>query len=130
MTVVFDSGIWISAFQFGGIPLAALDYAFVHAEIAICPPIISEVSSILVAKFGWTEADIMSVLHNYLLEATRVSIRGEIQNACRDPKDNMVLECAVLANAEIIVSGDKDLLDLKQFEQISILTPRQYLYNR
>jgi putative PIN family toxin of toxin-antitoxin system len=47
--------------------------------------------------------------------------------ASRDPKDNPVLECAVAGQADFIVTGDKDLLDLKSFRGIKIITPRQFL---
>ena len=40
----------------------------------------------------------------------------------RDPDDDVVLACALTVNCEIIVSGDNDLLDLKQYKEIRILT--------
>src|SRR5450830_622794 len=46
---------------------------------------------------------------------------------CRDPDDDAVLACALAAGAELIVSGDKDLLVLQSFEGIPILTPAQAL---
>jgi len=51
----------------------------------------------------------------------------EMPAALRDPKDLPVLRCAVGAKADAIVSGDKDLLVLKEFAGIPILTPRQFL---
>jgi uncharacterized protein len=48
-------------------------------------------------------------------------------NASRDPKDNIILECAVAGKADYIVSGDQDLLVLKSFRKIPIVTPRQFL---
>jgi putative PIN family toxin of toxin-antitoxin system len=44
-----------------------------------------------------------------------VQTGGNLNGFCRDPKDDMVLECALLAGAEIIVSGDKDLLTMNSF---------------
>ncbi|MFQ5771845.1 MAG: putative toxin-antitoxin system toxin component, PIN family [bacterium] len=46
---------------------------------------------------------------------------------CRDPKDDKYLELAVSGGAKFIVSGDKDLLALNSFREISILTPEQFL---
>jgi hypothetical protein len=51
--VVLDSGIWISAFQFGGAPQAAVDSVFSDHTIAICDQIIAEVRATLVRKFSW-----------------------------------------------------------------------------
>ena len=47
--------------------------------------------------------------------------------ACRDPKDDKFLEVAVHGRAELIVTGDEDLVALNPFRGIAILTPAQYL---
>jgi len=44
-----------------------------------------------------------------------------------DPDDNRILECALAAGADIIVSGDGHLLGLPAYERIAILTPREFL---
>ena len=47
---------------------------------------------------------------------------------CRDPEDNFVLECCLEAEADILISGDKDLLEIKNLPfKLKILTPRMYL---
>ena len=45
----------------------------------------------------------------------------------RDPDDTVILETAVAANAEVIVTGDLDLLVLREFNAIAILTPQEFL---
>ncbi len=50
--------------------------------------------------------------------------------ASRDPKDDKFLEAAVNGRANVVVSGDRDLLDLNPFREIQILTPRDYLRRR
>jgi putative PIN family toxin of toxin-antitoxin system len=47
--------------------------------------------------------------------------------ACRDPRDDKFLEVAVHGHADLIVTGDADLLDLNPFRGITILTPRAYM---
>jgi putative PIN family toxin of toxin-antitoxin system len=47
--------------------------------------------------------------------------------ACRDPKDDKFLELAINGRADLIVTGDKDLLELHPFRQVSIITPAAYL---
>ena len=44
-------------------------------------------------------------------------------------RDNRVLECAIEAGAQVIVTGDAHLLKLEKYEGIAILTPRQFLGN-
>jgi len=47
--------------------------------------------------------------------------------ACRDPKDDKLLELAINGRADLIITGDKDLLELNPFRDIPIITPAQYL---
>ena len=49
------------------------------------------------------------------------------QPVCRDPDDDHVIACAIAARADVIVSGDSDLLDLGQHQGIAILTAVQAL---
>jgi len=62
-----------------------------------------------------------------------VRLRGELVSptrridACRDPKDNRFLEAAVEGNADVIVSGDADLLDMREFEAVPILSVAEFL---
>lgn len=56
-----------------------------------------------------------------------MQVRGDLRNIGRDPKDDIIIEGAVRANAEIIVSGDKDLLALGRYRSVHVLTPRQYV---
>jgi putative PIN family toxin of toxin-antitoxin system len=107
--------------------MAALSSAFVHHTIASCDEIESEVVRALNAKFGWDSANAAKIMNGYLDGSLRVQITGSLQDVCRDANDDMVLECALVAGAAHIVSGDKDLLSLKSYSGISILTAREYL---
>jgi len=125
--VVFDSSVWVSALHFGGTPRSALKLCFVKDQAAICDGIEAEVRRILTEKFGWTAARLANDLDVATLNALWVPVRGWIQRVCRDPKDDMVLECAVNAKADVIVTGDRDLLVLEVYREIRIITGRQYL---
>jgi len=69
-----------------------------------------------------TFEEIISLIH---MKATIVEPRIKIK-ACRDPDDDAVLECAASAKARIIVTGDQDLLTMKKFRNISVLSPRRF----
>jgi putative PIN family toxin of toxin-antitoxin system len=62
-----------------------------------------------------------------------IALRGELVTPtrkvkiCRDPKDDMFIEAALAGNAEVIVTGDEDLLTLKEFETVRFVTPRAFL---
>jgi putative PIN family toxin of toxin-antitoxin system len=65
-------------------------------------------------------------LHELLAAAERVTITERI-TACRDPKDDKFLELAVNGHADLIVSGDADLLTLNPFQGIPIVTPADFV---
>jgi len=125
--IVLDSGIWISALHFGGTPLAALEECDDYHQIAICPLIVYEVKSALVSKFGWNGEEAMDNLTDYILHALHIKTRGRFAGVCRDPNDDMVIECAVEAGATVIVTGDKDLLSLREYRGIRMLTAREFV---
>ena len=56
-----------------------------------------------------------------------VDLPEEVPRICRDPDDDWVIACAVAGEADVIVSGDRDLLDLEQVGDISILSARDFL---
>jgi putative PIN family toxin of toxin-antitoxin system len=125
--LVFDSSVWVSALKFGGIPLQALDLARGRFRIALNQPILVEIHATLARKFQWTVAEIDEAFAVYAVGTVIVQTSGRLQGICRDPKDDMVLECAVIAGADLIVTGDKDLLIVGNYQGIRILTSRQFL---
>lgn len=127
MIVVLDSGIWVSALQFGGTPLVALEKALGEDRIAICDQIEQEVTQVLCKKFGWLISRIEESLGIYLQDAIRVAVPGALISVCRDHKDDMVIECAVNACADLIVSGDKDLLTLGAYQRVRMVAARDYV---
>jgi uncharacterized protein len=129
MIVVFDTSVWISAMHFErrhGTPVLALEHARNQDTIAICDEIQEEIFRILAEKFEWEPAAIRYRLNFLLARSLTASITGRMR-VCRDPNDDMVLECAVLAGAHVVVAGDRDLLVLGPYRGIRILTPAEYL---
>ena len=54
-------------------------------------------------------------------------VTQKVQNVCRDVDDHIVIECALEAQAHFIITGDKDLLTIKTFKNIHIITPEDFL---
>lgn len=77
-------------------------------------------------KYGLSTQDIRTVLALILLRGEEVVTTTHI-DACRDPKDNKFLEVAVDGGADVIVSGDEDLLVLHPFSRVPILQPVEFL---
>jgi len=125
--VVIDSSIWISAIEYGGTPAAAVERAVKSDVLATCSEIDNEVFRILSRKFGRDPDFAQDRFQVHLIEALRIQITGEVSGVCRDRNDDCILECALKAKAQFIITGDNDLLFLKEFRNIRILTARQYL---
>lgn len=127
MIVVFDSGIWISALQFGGTPAAVLERCVSVDRIAYCANIHEEILEAFERKFRVDPQTVEERIQPFLHDALWVEIVGVVTGICRDPHDDFILECALKAGAEFIVTGDHDLLVLSEFRGIPIITARQYL---
>jgi putative PIN family toxin of toxin-antitoxin system len=77
-------------------------------------------------KYNILSDDITALINLIRLRGELVSPNRQI-DACRDPEDNRILEAAVECNADAIVSGDADLLDMREFEAIPILRVAEFL---
>lgn len=78
------------------------------------------------AKYGISDPVLRAVVRLMILRGELVSPQRRIA-ACRDPKDDKFLEVAVGGRADVVVSGDADLLSLDPFEGIPIVTPARFL---
>ena len=89
--------------------------------------ILNEVERKLTNKFQFRRPEIVKYLTD--LDAVLTKVRPSVEiKAVRDVDDNMVLECAVEAEAEVIITFDKDLLTLKRYENIQIAHPGMVKY--
>lgn len=130
MRVVFDCNVLISAsLKKNSSSAIALRQVIQQGTVIYSVPTLKELSSkILNQKFD----KYVSVKQRieFLIEFKQVCESVEIfyeVNICRDPKDNMYLELALSGKADYIVSGDKDLLVLHPFENVSILSVSDFL---
>jgi putative PIN family toxin of toxin-antitoxin system len=128
LIVVLDSNVWVSALHFRGAPLSALTAAFINGPIVCCREIRAEVLRTLVEKLDWSPPNALLAMQPYLDGALEVQITGSITGICRDPKDDMLFECASLARAPVIVSGDKDVLAVPSYAGIKVMSVRAYLH--
>jgi predicted nucleic acid-binding protein len=56
-----------------------------------------------------------------------VEITDPVEGVCRDPHDDKYLAAAVNSGAAFLVSGDRDLLDLKRYQRVEIVTPQEFI---
>ena len=123
MKIVLDTNILVSAFAVGGNPARVLDLV-VNGEVdgATSEHLISELTRILDLKFEF-DGQQLSRIENIIRTAfIVVESNGSPPAISRDPDDDHVLALAKSAEANFIVSGDKDLLILGRYLGISITT--------
>lgn len=126
--VVLDTNVWISALNFGGKPAQILKIAVKKQIRLYCSQtLFAELLGVLRKKFGYSDEKIEEV---EALFKKRVKFREPkitLKVIKTDPSDNRVLECAIESEADFIVSGDKDLLDLVSYKDIKIIRPADFL---
>lgn len=126
--VTLDSNVYLSGFVFGGKPKRVLEMAIDgEIEVAVSDPIIQEVRRHLLGKFGWSEPRAAEAIESITEFAKHVTPTEAIDTVPTDPDDNRVLECAVSAGSQTIVTGDDDLLRLVAFRGIEIVRVADFL---
>jgi putative PIN family toxin of toxin-antitoxin system len=93
------------------------------------PPIFAELRRVTMALAARRTLAADHVAHLKQVEERAEMTAGEVLVAgiCRDPDDDMFLSCALESGADYIVTGDRDLLDMRTFRGTRIVTPTQFL---
>jgi putative PIN family toxin of toxin-antitoxin system len=129
MKVVLDTNVLISAIVFGGKPRKILEAVF-RGELTLflSEYILDELEAVLKRpKFGFPSEVIQTILSELHAICTFVTPSERILEIQEDPDDNRIFECAVEASANYIISGDTHLLNLKQYQNVRIVSPDKYL---
>jgi len=125
---VFDTNVLLAAFLTEGVCAKLLTRARKQQfNLITCPFILHEFERILTKKFSATKQERKNALA-LITEAAQDIVRPTKTpvGVCRDKDDDNVLACALEADADYLVTGDKDLLHLKVFRGIRIITPRDF----
>lgn len=127
---VLDTNVLVSALHFGGNPDLILRLSQGRTkrfDLVLSPFILKELAETLSGKFFWSFPKIEKATQLLVKWSDVASTRKSISAIPADETDNRILECAVKAKADFIVSGDKHLLDLKKYEGNRVITPAQFL---
>lgn len=125
--VVIDTNILVSAIAFGGKPAEILFLVLEEKIWAITSPILlAELEETLAKIVTLSKEDIQVALKEIREEFQIIQPRISIK-VSRDEDDNRVLEAAVEGGCNYIITGDQDLLDLKKYKKIKILTAEEFL---
>ena len=130
MRIVLDTNIFISSFFWGGNPRKIMERVIDGKdELFICKEILQEIASVMARpKFNVSNEYIIRFIHSIEDIANHIILSGIVQKVCRDSEDDKILECALLANADYIITGDVDLLILKEFRGTKIITANEYVF--
>lgn len=133
MRIVLDTNVVISALLWRGTPYRLLEAIRQHESLQLysSPELLEELTDVItrpalsrrLATLGMTARDVLS---DYL-EAIELVEPVDVPRVARDPDDDHVLACALVATAELIISGDPDLLELAAYEGIPIVSPAEAL---
>lgn len=129
--VVLDTNVIVSALHFPDRRLARI-LTLVQTgqiELAISPFILDELEGVLVRKFDWSRNRALEAKILMKSMALAVVDPAESLSVVKECEaDNRVLECAVTARANFLVTGDKEhLLSLETFQDVRIVSPAEFL---
>lgn len=126
MRVVFDTNVLYSALAAKGFSEEVVDEAVAECDIVWSDPLKQELESLLTRRHKIGPATRVA-LEAYVDLCEFVEPEPLRERVCRDEDDDVVLATALAGKADLIVTGDEDLLVLKKFRGIEILSPRKFL---
>lgn len=127
MNIVLDTNVLISAFIARGQCKDVYEYVSLNYSVFISAQIIEELTKNLHKKFHFSLTDTNAVVHLIKEHAQYIQhIQKLKQRLSRDKDDDGILALGVLTNADVIISGDRDLLDIKKFRNIEIIRPTDF----
>ena len=127
MRVFLDTNVIVSAVTTRGLCADVFRTVLAEHELITSTRVLQEVRRILQVKFGVSETSREKIKRRVLRKAEIVQPKTVPAVIADDPDDNHVLACAVEGNADLIVSGDRHLLSLKDYQGIPIVRPMDFL---
>ncbi|BBL77483.1 putative toxin-antitoxin system toxin component, PIN family [Methylomagnum ishizawai] len=129
LRAVLDTNVLVSAFQFPKGSIAGAWWALKEGRYVLVtsPTILSKLAEILRRRFGWNDNDRKALLKLVSRNAEIFQPKEIPEAVPNDPDDNHIVACAREGHADLIVSGDRHLLDLGEYEGIPIIRPADFL---
>jgi putative PIN family toxin of toxin-antitoxin system len=128
--LVVDTNVFASAIIFpGSVPRQVVDHALDHGVVIFSEATMSELAEVLSrSKFDTFVSRAERELFLAQIESAAEFVPIiRLVRACRDPKDDKFLEAALNGRAEVVITGDADLLEMHPWRGIAILTPKSCL---
>ncbi len=127
--VVLDTNVTISAFFWEGIPRKIYDLVREEKLIMLLSDDMEKefIRVLGYENFGLSPQEMMPFLRDLRTHARHVETESKISVVIADPTDNIFLECALDGGADVIISGDRHLLDIRVYKDIEIVRAGEFL---
>ncbi len=127
MVVTFDTNVLLSATLWDGSVAQKLLFDLIRQEIKIyaTAEILSEYQEVLRRDFCFSDEEVSEILEKVLAFVTLVNPTIKVEIVKDDPDDNQIIECALESNSKCIITYDKHLLNLKEYQGIRIIRPEE-----
>ena len=129
MKVFLDTNVLASGIATRGLCRELLESVIHDHELLTCQPVLKELGRVLTEKLRLPEAVVSGLLALLKAEGTVVESRKNLSIPIKDASDIPILACAIGGKADVFVTGDKELLDLRKIEDLAIVSPRE-LWNQ
>lgn len=126
MRVLLDSNVWLAILTTDGQCRRIWRTVRPRVQVLTSADIVAEVEEKLLRKFGFSLRHARLLARFVRRQTVPAEITGLPPRACRDPDDDLILAAAVAGRCEYLVTGDNDLLALKQFNHVAIVTPAEF----
>jgi len=127
MNIVLDTNVLIAAFISHGTCSETLEHCIRYYNLITSQYILNEFRDNLISKFKFSILEVTEALELLKSRMIIVSPSPIPKNICKDSKDLPVIGTAVKGKCRYIITGDNDLLRLKKYNEITILTPNDFL---
>ena len=125
---VIDTNIFLSALFWEGKPKQVVKLALLKKIVGVSStPILQELENKLLKKFKYPEEQTIRYLQLIVENFSIVKPEKKITIVKDDPDDNKIIEAAIEAKADYIVTGDKHLLKIGNYHKIKIVKPNEFL---
>ena len=126
--VVIDTNVYISAIFWNGNPRKIIELGRDgKIKIYTSKDIIGEISDVLIRKFKLESYDVERILLDFSSFSILVKPIQSLKIIKQDPDDDKFIECAISCDADYIISGDRHLVNLKEYRGIKIVNPLDFL---
>jgi len=126
MRIVLDTNVLVAAFAARGLCAEVFEVCLTDHNIVLSDYILSEVAEKLIYKIKLPQNIVQEII-DYLREQAEIVIPKKLnESICRHKEDIPIIGTASSGNARFLITGDKDLLILKKYRNVKIITPREF----